>query len=103
MESGIQCERKQGQTEVKVLKVYFMQNYWNRGRDLSTEFHSAYNRSQWGLTAKEQGEGVCGLKYLKETSQIRGFLAKRFMELLRKADQDGKVLRMGGVGVEGGI
>ena len=50
-------------------------------RDLSTEFHSAYNKGQWGLTAKEQGEEafVDKKNYLKETSQIRDFLAKKIL------------------------
>lgn len=44
-----------------------MQELLEQGkRDLSTEFHSAYNKGQWGLTAKKQGEeGFVDKKLLK--------------------------------------
>ena len=44
-----------------------MQELLEQGkRDLSTEFHSAYNKGQWGLTAKKQDEeGFVDKKLLK--------------------------------------
>lgn len=55
--------------------VYFMQELLEQGkRDLSTEFHSAYNKGQWGPTAKEQGEeGFVDKKLLKENSTDKEF------------------------------